>query len=85
MNNSKHYDMSTKKQRARLKIAYERVLSVSNSLQSALEVLGCLASEVYGSELRADICNGYEIEFRQIENDIIDDFGVIRIEDLLKE
>ena len=65
--------------------AYNRVNDAANELTAALENLSRLATTIYGEELTADFCNGYEIEFRH--NDVrgyVDDDCTIRIEDLLK-
>ena len=43
--------------------------------------LGRIASGVYGRELKADICNGDEIEFRPID----DEFICLKIEDIIKQ
>lgn len=42
----------------------DKVLVRSNELVIALNELSAMASEIYGEELIADICNGEEIEFR---------------------
>lgn len=44
--------------------AYEKALDYSNKLMGALEKLSVIASDLYGQELKANICNGSEIEFR---------------------
>ena len=68
-----------------LKKAEEKVLDASTKLSFALGHLSSIASEIYGEELQADLCNGDEIEFRRIdEHGFVDDFDCIRIEDLEK-
>lgn len=64
--------------------AYEKALDYDNKLRGALEKLSAIASDLYGQELKADICNGSEIEFR-IESDP-DGFHSIylRIEDIIE-
>lgn len=42
----------------------DKVLVRSNELVIALNELSAMASEIYGEELIADICDGEEIEFR---------------------
>ena len=42
----------------------DKVLVRSNELVIALNELSAMASEIYGEELVADICDGEEIEFR---------------------
>lgn len=44
--------------------AYKKALDCSNKLIGALEKLSVIASDLYGQELNANICNGSEIEFR---------------------
>lgn len=48
----------------RFRNAVDMVLSRSNDLVMALNELSVQASEIYGEELVATICNGEEIEFR---------------------
>lgn len=43
---------------------YNEVIRQKNNLNNAIEQLSKKASEIYGRELIADICNGFEIEFR---------------------
>lgn len=52
-----------------------RVLSASHRLNGELSVLGNMASEVFGAEYIADLCNGGEIEFRPIMEDGVADDG----------
>jgi hypothetical protein len=54
------------------------------ALGSSLQKLSTIASELYGTEVTADLCNGFEIEFRENdERGYIDDYSTIRIEDIL--
>ena len=64
----------------RLKKQYKKCLVASNRLESELQELGRIASEYYGQDLRADICNGDEIEFRPIDEDLV----CLKIEDIIK-
>lgn len=72
----------TKKQLLRQQ---SRCLEYSNKMFGALEVLSQLASTVLEYEVRADICNGGEIEFRRVDEfNYVDSNCTIRIEDVLK-
>lgn len=64
-----------------LKKQYKKCLDASNRLDTELQELGRIASEYYGQDLRADICNGNEIEFRTID----DAFVCLKIEDIIKQ
>lgn len=64
-----------------LKKQYEKCLKASNNLETELQVLSRIASDVYGQELKADICPGDEIEFRPID----DEFICLKIEDIIKQ
>ena len=77
--------MNKIQQLKKLKKATEKVLDASTALSSALGRLSSIASEIYGEELQADLCGGWEIEFRRNdEQGVVDDFDCIRIEDLEK-
>ena len=67
----------------RLEQAYRRVLDAEANLNSALESLSVIASNVYGEELNVDLCSGGEIEFRRVVNGDVDNFGCIRFEDIV--
>lgn len=43
---------------------YDEVLRQKNKLDNAIELLSKRASEIYGKDLVADLCSGFEIEFR---------------------
>ena len=43
---------------------YDEVLRQKNKLDNAIELLSKRASEIYGEDLVADLCSGFEIEFR---------------------
>lgn len=43
---------------------YDEVLRQKNKLDNAIELLSKRASEIYGKDLFADLCSGFEIEFR---------------------
>ena len=68
----------------KLKKQYDKCLKIANELSVQMQELSRLASEEYGQDLQADICNGNEIEFRIVEeNGSPDDFWTIRIEEVL--
>ena len=61
-----------------------QVLSSFNQTLGFLEELSVLASEAYGEDLRADLCNGGEIEFRTSDDpDGLNGDCIIRIEDVI--
>ena len=65
--------------------AYDMVIDVATELNARLGKLGKLATDVYGENLTADLCGGYEIEFRRNdENGFIDADDCIRLETLLE-
>lgn len=72
----------TKRQIQRL---YDRCLDLDASLAAALGTLGKAASEIIGEELRADLCEGGEIEFRHMVGDYVDDYDCVRLEDILSK
>lgn len=62
----------------------EQVLSSFNQTLGFLEELSILASEAYGEDLRADLCNGGEIEFRTSNDpDGLNSDCFIRLEDII--
>lgn len=62
---------------------YEQAFTALSLLQLRLEELSVMASEIYGEELDADLCNGGEIEFRTKDNpDGLNDIA-LRIEDVI--
>lgn len=62
----------------------KKVLDASGRLESALGELGAAASEILGYEVVADICNGEEIEIREVcDNGVADAFSCIKIEDII--
>ena len=72
--------------RSELISVYNRCLEYSNRLDSALQELSSISSEIYGRDLHADICNGDEIEFRELdENGYIDSDSIILFEEILKK
>ena len=74
-------DMATIKE---LNRAYKKVLDYSNKLMCALENLSSIASDLYGEELVANICNGSEIEFRtEYDPDGLESTS-LRIEDIIE-
>ena len=73
----------TKKQLLRQQ---SRCLEYSYKMFGALEVLSQLASTVLGYEVKADMCNGGEIEFRRLDEfNYVDCNSTIRMEDVLKK
>lgn len=56
-------------------------------LSNLLQDLSTAASEMYGRPLHADMCNGFEIEFRNCDEDGygIDDMHAISLEDVISE
>ena len=64
--------------------AYEKVLDCENKLMCALEKLSVIASDLYGEELVANICNGSEIEFRTESDPDGLDSTSLRIEDIIE-
>ena len=64
----------------------ENVYKFSSGLSGALEILGSKASEILGYEVKADICNGEEIEFRKMSEDgYVDADSCIRMEEIIKK
>jgi len=71
-------------QRKELLKAYNETCEAASKLTAALESLSQIATDIYGEELTADICGGYEVEFRRnCERGWSDDFDCIRLEYLL--
>ena len=64
--------------------AYEKALDCNNKLMCALEKLSIIASNLYGEELLANICNGSEIEFRTESDPDGLDSTSLRIEDIVE-
>ena len=56
-------------QQTELQRAIRRVLDLDNKLSGALAQLSDIATEIYGEDLQADICEGSEIEFRRRGDD----------------
>jgi len=63
----------------KLMAAYKKAMEAESALSMRLQFLANIASEIYGEELTADLCEGSEIEFRR-EGDA---FDVVRLEDIL--
>jgi hypothetical protein len=64
--------------------AYEKALDCENELRGVLEKLSAIASDLYGEELLANICNGSEIEFRtEYDPDGFKSIS-LRIEDIIE-
>ena len=73
----------TEKQIRRLE---DNVYKFSSRLNGALQILGSKVSEILGYEVKADICNGEEIEFRKVSEDgYVDSDSCIRIEEVTKK
>ena len=66
---------------------YDEVLRQKNKLDNAIELLSKRASEIYGKDLVADLCSGFEIEFRLSDYDspFSEDKNVYNIEITLEE
>ena len=63
-----------------------RVFNASNRLNTALEELSNIATEIYGEDLQADLCSDGEIEFRRRGRDgYVDDYDYVKIEDIEKK
>ena len=43
---------------------YDEVIRQKSKLDNVIELLSKRASEIYGKDLVADLCSGFEIEFR---------------------
>lgn len=66
--------------------AYDRVINAIATLNSATDALGIVASKFTGVDLRADVCNGYEIEFRtRDDKGEWDAFSCIRLDDIIND
>lgn len=62
----------------------DKALSVYIDLSSKLQELARAASERLGYDVVADLCNGFEIEFRRVMDDgLPDSDSCIRIEEIL--
>lgn len=66
---------------------YDEVLRQKNKLDNAIELLSKRASEIYGKDLVADLCSGFEIEFRlsDYDNPFSDDKNVYNVETTIEE
>lgn len=70
-------------QRTELRRAISRVRNLENQLSGALAQLSDIATEIYGEDLQADLCNGSEIEFRRRGSDgYFDALDCVRVEDI---
>ena len=71
----------------KIKSLTSRCCNAGVRLSNLLQDPSTLASEMYGSPLHADICNGFEIEFRNCDEDGygIDDMHAISLEDVISE
>lgn len=68
-----------------LRRAVRAVLDLENKLSLELNNLSSIATEIYGEDLQADLCNGGEIEFRRRGGDgYFDALDCVRIEDIEK-
>ena len=63
----------------KLMAAYKKAMEAETVLSMRLQILGQIASEIYGEELSADLCEGSEIEFRRDG----EAFDTIRLEEIL--
>ena len=63
---------------------YADCMSLNNKLECKIGKLSLLATEIYGEELRADMCAGSEIKFRKLDdNGFVDADSTILIEDII--
>jgi len=70
----------------KLKSLERKCYEAESKLNHALADLANAASEILGFEVIADICNGSEIEFRQVDKfGSVDDFDCIRMEGILSK
>ena len=78
--------MAKKSKNMQLIGLYADCLSINNRLECKMGELERLATEIYGDELRADICAGSEIEFRRLDDDgFVDAGSTILIEDIISK
>lgn len=64
--------------------AYDRVMSAIVTLNHETQALGAVVSAYTGVDLRADICDGSEIEFRtRDDKGEWDAFSCIRLDDIV--
>ena len=76
--------MEKKSKKMQLVELYGECLALDNRLETRIGKLGRIATEIYGEELRADICAGSEIEFRRLGDDgFVDSDSTILIEDII--
>jgi len=66
-----------------LRRKYSQVLSALANLEERLDELSLLASEAYGEDLTAVLCNGSEIEFRTSDDPDGLNSTPIRLEDVI--
>ena len=76
--------MVKKSKKIQLAELYGYCLTLNNRLECKMGELERLATEIYGEELRADMCAGSEIEFRKLDDDgFVDAESTILIEDII--
>lgn len=76
--------MAKKSKKIQLVELYGKCLALENKLGIELQKLSRIATEIYGEELRADICVGSEIEFRKLDEDgYVDAGSTIIIEEII--
>lgn len=64
--------------------AYDELFNALQNMMNAQQKLSAIVSEYYGKNICADVCNGFEVEFRTIdENGDCDDFTHLTIDDIL--
>lgn len=68
-----------------LRRKHSQVLSALAELEVRLDELSMLASEAYGEDLTANLCNGAEIEFRTSDDPDGLHSVSIRLEDVLSK
>lgn len=66
--------------------AYDKVINAIATLNSATDELSIVASKFTGVDLRADVCNGNEIEFRtRDDKGEWDAFSCVRLDDIIND
>ena len=79
-----HSNMAKKSKKMQLVELYRDCIALDNKLEINMQELSKIATEIYGKELRASICDGSEIEFRKFdENGFVDASSTILIEEII--
>ena len=67
--NIDEYGNVLRDKRITIRKLYDEVIRQKSKLDNAIELLSKRASEIYGKDLVADLCSGFEIEFRLSDYD----------------